>query len=146
MRIFVLLLIGLAGLTGCISALPPSVEVVRAQITEQSPEGARVEVSLVLSNPNNIAIPLPKASYTLAVEDAGSYASIDLPARVLGPNGVQSIRLPAALVTKGQDVSGQPWKINGSVTYEPENFLRVFLTESGVPLPLVLFSGNGVLD
>ncbi|MEO0514124.1 MAG: hypothetical protein AAF086_02365 [Planctomycetota bacterium] len=133
-------------LTGCISALPPSVEVVGAQVTQQSPEGARVEVALVLSNPNKIAIPLPQASYTLAVEDVGSYAAVELPARVLGPKGVESIRLPAAVKTDGQDVSGRMWRISGSVTYEPENYLRSFLTESGVPLPLVLFSGDGVLD
>ncbi len=133
-------------LTGCISALPPSVEVVGAEVTQQSPEGARVEVALVLSNPNNVAITLPQASYTVAVEDTGSYASVELPARVLGPKGVQSIRLPAAVVTEGQDVSGRAWRIDGSVTYEPENYLRSFLTESGVPLPLVLFSGDGELE
>lgn len=126
--------------------MPPSLEVVGAQVTDQSPQGARVEVAVVLSNPNNVAIQLPQTSYTVAVEDAGSYAYIEIPARVLGPKGKQAISLPAAFETDGQDVSGRSWKISGSVTYAPENYLRAFLTETGVPLPLVLFSGNGVLE
>jgi len=146
MRILVLVSITLLALTGCISALPPSAEVTGVRVTEQSPEGARVEIAVLLTNPNRFAIPLPEASYTFSVGSVGSFSSVDLPARVLGPNGVQSLRLPAAIPTEGQDVSGQPWRISGSVTYQPENHLRAFLTESGIPLPLVLFSGDGVLE
>ena len=140
------MLLCLACLPGCISAVPPTLEVVGAEITQQSPQGARVEVALVMSNPNDVALQLPEASYTVAVGDTGSYAYIDIPGRVLGPKGVQAMRLPAAFETDGQDVSGQDWRINGSVTYAAENYLRAFLTETGVPLPLVLFSGNGVLE
>ncbi|MEM6855428.1 MAG: hypothetical protein AAF593_13565 [Planctomycetota bacterium] len=146
MRRFGFILLGVLALPGCISAVPPSVEVVGAEWTDQSPQGARVEVALVLSNSNNVAIQLPETSYTLAVGDTGSYAYIDIPGRVLGPKGVQALRLPAAFETDGRSISGEDWRINGTLTYAPENYLRNFLTETGVPLPLVLFSGNGTLD
>ncbi|MBB6431644.1 hypothetical protein [Algisphaera agarilytica] len=146
MRFVAVIVICVAGLTGCISAVPPSLEVVGAELTQESPQGARVEVAVVMSNPNDVAIQLPEASYTLSVADAGSYAYVEIPARVLGPKGVQAIRLPAAIQTDGQALSGKSWEINGSVTYSPENYLRSFLTETGIPLPLVLFSGKGVLE
>ncbi|MEM9418558.1 MAG: hypothetical protein AAGA25_05805 [Planctomycetota bacterium] len=146
MRFLALVVFSLAGLTGCISAVPPSLEVVGAEITQSSPEGTRVEVAVVMSNPNDVPIQLPEASYSVSVADAGSYAYIELPAQVLGPKGVQAMRFPAAIETDGQSLSGRAWEISGSVTYSPENYLRTFLTETGVPLPLVLFSGKGVLE
>lgn len=141
----VFIVIALA-LTGCISALPPSVEVVGAEVVRQTPEGARLEVALVLSNPNDVALPLPQASYTVSVEGVGDFSSVDLPARVLGPKSAESVRLPAAIATDGRDLVGLPWRASGNVRYEPENYVRAFLTESGVPLPLALFSGKGVLE
>ncbi|MEM1107220.1 MAG: hypothetical protein AAGH99_00840 [Planctomycetota bacterium] len=146
MRIQVLCLLVCLGLSGCITALPPKVEVVSAEVTEVSEQGVRLEVALALSNPNEIAVPLPEASYTVSVQGTNDYAYVDLPARVLGPKGQQTIRLPAAFETNGEDVKGRIWDITGSVTYDPKNFLRSFLTQSGVPLPLVLFSGKGVLE
>ncbi|MEO1237115.1 MAG: hypothetical protein AAFX76_10035 [Planctomycetota bacterium] len=143
MRIFLLIWIAVAA-GGCVSALPPSVEVVGAEVIERSPEGARLEVSLVLSNPNDFTLPLPEASYTLNVAGTDGFAYVDLPSRVLGPEDAQAIRLPAAVSTR-DELSGRRWRIIGSITFEPQNPLRRFLTESAVPLPVVLFAGNGEL-
>lgn len=142
---FILIVIA-AGLSGCISALPLSVKVVGAEVLEQTPEGARLEVALVVSNPNKVALPLQQASYSLNIEGVGGYTSIELPARVLGPRSAQTIRLPAAIATDGREMSGMAWRASGNIKYEPENYVRAFLTESGVPLPLALFSGRGVLE
>lgn len=136
----------LIGMTGCISAAPPTVQVVGAQVVEQSPEGASLAVALVLTNPNDVALPLPEASYTLRVDGVGSYSSIELPARVIGPRSAQSLTLPAAVETDGQPLAGRAWDIDGTVTYEPENGVRRFLTETGVPLPVAFFNGDGTLD
>lgn len=141
-----LLIVTVLGLTGCISALPPRVEVVGAEVVEQTREGTRLEVALVLSNPNDVALPLPQASYTVSVEGVGEFSSVELPARVLGPKSAASIRLPAAIATEGRDLAGLPWRASGNLKYEPENYVRAFLSESGVPLPLALFSGRGVLE
>ncbi|MEM9881668.1 MAG: hypothetical protein AAF800_01975 [Planctomycetota bacterium] len=135
------------GLTGCISGLPPAVEVAGAEVVETTDDAARVEVSLVLRNPNAVALPLPEASYSVALPGVGSYASVELPARVLPPNGEQSVRLPAVIALDAvDDLRGRAWRASGNVTYRPENAVRRFLTESGVPLPVVLFSGGGTLE
>ncbi|MEM6855929.1 MAG: hypothetical protein AAF593_16105 [Planctomycetota bacterium] len=146
MRVCGLLVLSL-GLTGCISGRPPAVEVAGAEVVEATEEAARVELSLMLRNPNAVALPLPEASYSVAVSGVGSYASVELPARVLPPNGEQSVRLPAVIALETvDDLRGRAWRASGNVTYRPENAVRRFLTESGVPLPVVLFSGEGTLD
>lgn len=142
-----LLVLVTLNLLGCISAHPPTVEVVGAEVTETGPDASRVEVLLMLSNPNDISLPLKQVSYQVSVEGAEPYAYVDLPARVLPPNGVQSVRLPAVVTeSEGESLSGASWRVSGTVTYVPENQLRAFLTETGVPLPLALFSARGVLE
>ena len=86
-----------AACPGCLSALPPSVRVTDARAVEVSEEGARVEVTLELENPNAVPLPLPEASYRVAVDGWGVYAFDTLPARVVPPNGTQTIVLPAAI-------------------------------------------------
>lgn len=135
-----------AGLSGCISALPPSLDVVGAQVVEQTAEGARLEVNLVMSNPNDVALPLPETNYTVSVAGVGSYSAVDLPALVLGPKGTQSFTLPAAIATDGQSLVGKTWKASGTVTYNPDNGIRRFLTETGTPLPVAFINGEGTLE
>lgn len=139
--------LGLSGvLSGCISAVPPKVEVIGVQVVDQSSEGARLEVALVLTNPNDVALPLPSTSYTVSVAGVDSFSAVDLPARILGPKGTQSLTLPAAIATEGQDLAGRAWKANGTVTYNPDNGIRRFLTETGAPLPVSFFGGEGTLE
>ncbi|MEM7625436.1 MAG: hypothetical protein AAF333_07405 [Planctomycetota bacterium] len=134
------------GLTGCISALPPKVEVVGAQVVEQSPEGARLEIALVLTNPNDVSLPLPEATYTVSVPGVGSFDAFDLPAKILPAGGTQSVTLPVAIRTQGVDLAGRTWRANGTVTYDPDNGIRRFLTETGAPLPIAFFGGEGTLE
>ena len=146
MRLRYLFFLCVFGLTGCISALPPQVEVTGARLVEEGPEGARVELSVTLTNPNDVSLPLPEANYTVSLPGIGSYSYADLPARVLGPNDSQSFTLPAAIATEGQPLTGQAWRASGTVTYDPDNQVRSFLTETGVPLPIALFFADGVFE
>ena len=144
-RVLFILTLG-AACTGCLSALPPSVRVTDARAVEVSDEGARLEVTLELDNPNAVPLPLPEASYRVAVDGVGSYAFEALPVRVIPPNGTQTVVLPAAIAFpagSGGGVAGRRWRIRGDMTYRPENGVRRFLTESGVPLPFVAFGGRG---
>ncbi len=118
---------------------------VELQVVNQTPAGASFAIELALTNRNDVALPLPETTYRFAVEGVGSYSFIDLPARVIGPRGTQTLTLPAAISTGGQALAGRPWTISGRVQYEPENPLRGFLTETGVPLPVAFFSGEGRL-
>ena len=146
MRYGLLLLVLGFLLTGCVSVVPPRVEVVGAEVAEVSPEGARLEVGVVLSNPREVAMPLFETSYTLDVEGVGSYSYVDLPGKVINAYGAQSLMLPAAITAEGQTLAGRAWSIHGSVKYTPESRFRDFLTETGVPLPIVFFSGEGTLE
>ena len=141
-----LLIPGVGAGVGCISAVPPRVDVVGARVTEATTQGASMEVALVLTNPNDVALPLPETSYTVSVAGVGSFSAIDLPARIIAPNGTQSLTLPAAIATDGQDLAGRDWTANGTVTYNPDNGVRRFLTETGVPLPVAFFGGEGTFE
>ena len=130
---------------GCLSARPPRVELTGAEVLEETDEGARFAIDLMLTNPNDVALPLPEVRYRFQVQGLDSYAYLDLPNRVVGPRGTQTLRLPAALATGGRSLAGRGWSISGRLQYRPDNPLRTFLTETGVPLPVALFSGSGRL-
>ncbi len=142
-------------LTGCLSALPPTARVTGARVLAETDEGARVVVILELQNPNTVPLPLPEASYRVVVDGVGTYAFDDLPVRVIPPGGTQTVTLPAAVAATTDDglpaampdtVAGRRWRIRGTLTYRPDNGIRRFLTETGIPLPTVAFAGRGTLE
>jgi hypothetical protein len=140
-------------LTGCISALPPTAKVVGATVTETSEQGASLEVLVEVSHDNANALPVPVVNYALVVEGVGRYEFSEKPIRVLPPRGQQVLTLPAALAfirdgdgSRVDSLAGRPWRISGTLVYEADSDLRSFLTESGVPLPIVLFNGRGVFE
>lgn len=140
----------LGPLSGCVSAAPPRAEVVGARVTEAAEFGVALDIILHLTSADDQPMPLPQVSYTVKLEGADEpFEAIDLPVSVIppAPGGDRILRLPAAVaVASGQGLSGRRWSVNGTLTYSPESGLRTFLTESGLPLPVVYFSGHGQLD
>lgn len=144
MRVWVVIFCGM-GLVGCVGVPGPEVRVTQVRQVEASDLGARFEVSLELDNPGESPLPLPEASYRFEVDGVGDYAYLSLPARVVPPGGRQSLTLPAAIATDGRSLAERPWSISGRLQYRPESPLRSFLTETGVPLPVVFFDARGRL-
>jgi LEA14-like dessication related protein len=120
----------------------PVASVKGAQVTQTTPEGSRVEVTVELVNANAFALPLRGVNYQLSVAGLGELRYSGPPEASLPANGRQTLTLPAAFPG---EVSGAAYSISGSVAYEPPGGWRTFLTESSVPLPTVRFSGSGQL-
>ncbi|MEX0774405.1 MAG: hypothetical protein WD042_01700 [Phycisphaeraceae bacterium] len=124
----------------------PLVKIDAVRLVEQTEQGARVEVDLLLENPNDVAIPLKYTSYSVRVAPGGTYRYGDESNRTLPAKGTQMLTLPAAFATGGASLSGARFKVDGDMTYEPPGVLRKALTDSGIPLPSVGFSRAGQLQ
>lgn len=133
-----------------IKVVTPTASAATVSIVEQTGEGARLLVSLELTNPNAIALPLHKAVYTVTVAGVaagagGAVTMEDVTSLTLPANGTQKLKYPLAIVTDGQGIAGASYTVSGTVEYEPPGEVRKLLTESGVSLPKVRFSGAGEL-
>lgn len=144
-------------MTGCAfddGLAPPSASVESVRVIEQTTEGSRLEVLIRMENPNLTSLPLPSVTFTLNLQGIGTFAFTDTPHVTLpakrndgehGP-GIQFLRLPAAIATKGKDAHGAAYRVNGSIIYEPPGEIRKLLTDSNVPLPTMNFSKSGTVD
>lgn len=139
-----------------IKVITPTASAATVSIVEQTGEGARLLVSLELTNPNAIALPLHKAVYTVTVAGVaagaggaggagGAVTMEDVTSLTLPANGTQKLKYPLAIVTDGQGLAGASYTVSGTVEYEPPGEVRKLLTESGVSLPKIRFSGAGEL-
>lgn len=124
----------------------PSAQVQSVAVTQVSEEGARIEVTVELHNPNSLALPLRVNRYTLRISDVGQVSLTDLPPVTIPANGSRRIVVPASIVTDGHPLQGRTYALEGSVTYEPPGEVRRVMTESGIPLPSAEFRGEGTLQ
>lgn len=124
----------------------PGAEVKSLAVTEVTDEGARVEVTVELTNPNDLALPLRVARYTLRIESLGQTSLTDLPPVTIPAKGSRLMVLPASLPFEGGELSGQAYSFDGTVTFEPPGEVRRVMTESGIPLPSTPFRGEGTLQ
>lgn len=133
---------------GCASGksfVDPIAKVTSVRVAEQTAEGARVEVTLTLENPNDVALPLKNTRFRMVVDGAEAFVFDDPSDRTLPSNGGQTLVLPAAFATDGKAAQGADYQVRGSVTYNPPGTFRRLLTEFEVPLPTVDFSSSGQL-
>ena len=123
----------------------PRAQVKAVRLIEQTNEGARVEVVVTLKNANDVPLPLVASACSMSVAGRSPYRSATDPNAVLPAASTQEIVIPLAFATPEPEsaVTDAAYSISGSVTYEPPGQMRKLLTESGVPLPQVLFSGTG---
>jgi len=122
----------------------PRVHVVSVAVTDQTDQGARVEVVLNFKNRSDVALPLVDANYSLHVAHAGTFAMTSPVKRTLPSKGEQTVTLAAAFSTD-QPLAGRGYRVDGSVSYQlPETFIEN-LAEESLPLPTVGFSSKGNL-
>jgi hypothetical protein len=144
-----LLCVGGCSINGGIES--PVAEVVSAKVVQQTGDGVRVEVTVLLTQSNKVPLPLPKASADITVGNNGSREIKDDPHRTLPVGGDQGtgkqlVVLPIAFPASAGVAPGASYNISGSITFEPPGEVRRVLTESGVPLPTAGFSKSGRLD
>lgn len=149
---FLVVLVAWSGLGGCtvFSRLrepgiePPTLKVGKVHVVDHTPEGVRVQLTVVLGNPNPVAIPLVTNSYRVTVAGK-TFAFVDAVKRTLPARGHQRLTLSAALATGSTDMSGAVCRVTGAVEYRPPGQLRRILTDSGMSLPNVVYSTSGKL-
>jgi hypothetical protein len=118
----------------------PQVSVDAVELTGRSDLGAAMQVVVTLTNPNEDALPLVGASYKVAINGA-IYQTRTNPNAELPGSGQVTVRLPAAI--RGMPEDG--YTVNGTIRYKPPGQLREVMTDLGVPLPSVSFTGSGRL-
>ncbi len=147
----------LVALAGCdASSLPsidmdwtrmsqPTARVRTVDIVEQTEEGARLEFTIELSNPNEVALPLLVTDYEVSIEGGSRFSFVDTVNRTIPARGTQSIRVAAAVPTRGRDLTGAAYSVNGLVRYLLPGELPNLAVESGIPPPAVGFTLAGKL-
>jgi len=144
------LLVALGG--GCAGGIDaPTAEIVSAKVTQQSPEGVRVEFTVLLSHDNKVPLPLTLSEADITAGNSGGRAVTDVPHRTLPVGGgqgtgKQTVVIPIAFPASAGVGPGSAYNINGSITYEPPGEVRRVMTESGIPLPTADFSKAGRLE
>lgn len=131
---------------GCSAIRDPQVQVRSLRTIQQTDQGARLELTLDVTNPNAQAIPLVYSSYDVQVDGATGFRFADVCNRTLPGQGRQVVVLAAAVAHDGQSLDGAAYRVSGWMSYEPPNKWRRLLTESGIPLPTVDFSQSGTLE
>ena len=136
--------------TGCATAWQsvdrPEIQVEKVELTQRTDEGLRMEVTVRLSNPNQIALPLVYASYGVELDGLGRFELGDTTNRTLPARGSQIVVLPAAFAITQPLPAATPYRVWGHVQYEPPGQFRRVLTESGIPLPGASFALDGRLE
>lgn len=123
----------------------PSAKVVGVEVVEQTDQGVALDVTVELTNPNQVQLEIDGVSVDVAVSDIGRFSAEAPPMVTMPPAGMQRMTVRAAVPTRGKDVSGQTVTVGTSVRWIPPGEVRAILTESGVPLPFVLANYEGVL-
>jgi hypothetical protein len=133
---------------------PPQAKVTSVSILDETPQGARLQVMVELSNNNTTALPLVQCDYAVSLQGLGTFRLSDRPNRTLpgrrtdihaGP-ATQVLPLTAAFATQGQSVKGLQYNVTGQVTFEPPGEIRKLLTDSSIPLPASPFSASGKVE
>lgn len=135
----------------------PQSKVTGVELVETGPNGASVNVIVEFTNPTDEQLPLRQARVAVHSDKSGdavaglieSFDRIESrPHATVPPNAGTRVVLPTILLAKeGATVSiGDPVRVSGRIIYEPEGSVRGMLTDSGVPLPSVTFSGRTTLQ
>ncbi len=132
----------------------PGARVLGVEVTQQSPQGVRLDVVVELENPSDEPLPLVESEYTLTIDSVGEFESADRPHRTMptarrgdnGEPGRQVIRLPVAYAMPGHSPLGMTYRVEGSVSYRPPGEIRALLSEAKLPLPTVTFNGSGLVQ
>ena len=131
-------------LTGCIGITRPDVEVTGIRLDNQSTDGGRLLVDLMVTNPNDEALPMPAVSYRVDVEGAGDFEFTARPFAAVPKKGQVELTLPAAV--RGADLKGKRVTVDGELVFEPQGELRRVFYENNIPKPKTRFSSEGVLE
>ncbi|MEM7576358.1 MAG: hypothetical protein AAF328_02685 [Planctomycetota bacterium] len=121
---------------------PPTAEVLGVSVVDASDRGTALEAAVRLTNVNNVELPLESVRVRMVGPNGQRFVS-DAPATVsMPPNGSQVLRVRGVLPGRGGDLEGEEVAVSVSVRWIPPGEVRAILTESRVPLPVVVARKN----
>ena len=140
-----------AALIGCSSGSPPTIEVTRATLVEQTTDGALINLTLRAENPNNRTIPLREVRYTVSAAPSDGpttalFSGIRSAEATVRQYGTQTFTLPAAMPSDLLPSAGTPIRISGEITYYAPGTLASTLFELNVVRPTTAFAGQADLQ
>ena len=121
----------------------PEAELEPVAQLERSDEGSRVVARLRLTNPNDRELRLLRLSYAMTIPNVGTFEIEQNPPVHLPAWGEQTIDLPAAFADPGGEAAERSWRVSGRITYEYDGEFRRLMTEAGLPVASMRFSGRG---
>ncbi len=130
-------------LAGCAGLSKPHVEVASITRGEQTDQGCVVNVTLKMSNPNDVELPVYRVDYQVTAGER-QFAFKARPPVAMPVKGEQEVVLPAAF--SESDLAGQPVEVSGRVYYKPPGEWREALRDLKIPWPHVSFSSNIMLE
>ncbi len=137
-----LLLLTLA-LGGCSlpgSIVMPVAEIAAVRCVERGPAANRYQILLTITNPNDVALPITSADYTLTIADK-KYQGDTPPSATLPAAGTITVSLPAAVPATGNEFT-----VKGHLEVHPPGQIKQILYDLGVPMPKLRFENKGVIE
>ena len=128
---------------GC-AVQSPTTTVKSVTVTEQTTSGARILVTVEVENPNNIALPIPKAFYRMSLQDAPTFKFTAVQAVTLPANGKQTLTFPASFpINPDEPLEGRHYNLAGCIFYRPPGEFRAILDQYHIALPFSNFFASG---
>lgn len=147
MRVLAFLLL-LLPLAAC-SAPSPTLRVDRVGITERTPSGIVLSISLRAENPGKDPLPLRDIRYHVNVNGRRVFEGVRSAQATVRSFGAEEITVPAVIPLSGHEpapVGVQPVSVGGRVLYLAPGTLAETLFEAELLRPSASFSGETTVD
>jgi LEA14-like dessication related protein len=144
-----LAIVPLALSAGCSSYTPPSMEVADARVTERTQEGVALAFTIDAANPNDDALPMREATYSLEIEGQRVFTGIRSAEATLRRRGSQQFILPVGIPASaltGLTAGTVRYRISGNVEYVVPGAFAELLFDTGVRRPEASFADEGTID
>ncbi len=147
-----LVLVVLAGLSGCAGFRDPTVSVTAVTLTDVTDDALALSFVMDLANPNTAAVPLHEFRYTLAIDGKEVYAGRRAGGVTLSAVDSRLVSLPAIVPfelvgwTPGTVPASVDYTFTGRLQYNAPNRLAQLLLDTGTRRPKVAFAAHGKLQ
>ena len=139
-------------LAGCSSVHAPRFNIVAVQETERTERAVVLGFTVEAVNPNDVALPLRRASYTLTLDGERVFSGSRIARATVPRYGRQRFELPAVVPADLIDPArfdrpgDMPYTLDGTVQYQRPGRLAEFLFDINLRRPKAPLHLRGTLD
>ncbi len=141
-----LILVSALGLAACTGTPAPTVEVLRAEFSDQSPEGEVVRFDLVATNTSKDPVPLRSIDYEFVLDGETVFRGEREAESTVRRFGAQVVSVPVPIPAELVRTGSVPYVLRGSIQYLPASPLLRVLYDAGLPTPRTSFRDEGAID